>query len=97
MLFKIGCRDVPVRPAFSQPTIALSGWFISARSDADETSQTQQSNFPKTEVFAHIEVVDGRIWLRPEEPLGSRSRAGTSSAKTTALCIPIWSAPRPSA
>jgi pimeloyl-ACP methyl ester carboxylesterase len=34
--------------------------------DADETSQTQQSKFPKTDVFSHIEVVDGRIWLRPE-------------------------------
>src|SRR6202171_4211905 len=34
--------------------------------DADETSQTQQSNFPKTDVFSHIEVVGGRIWLRPE-------------------------------
>ena len=94
--------------------------------DADETSQTQQAKFPKTDVFSHIEVVDGRIWLRPEgtkyfcgdlsaqeqssfgqpraspnptcsrrksgEPLGSRSRAGTSSAKKTAPCIPIWRA-----
>jgi pimeloyl-ACP methyl ester carboxylesterase len=34
--------------------------------DADETSQTQQSNFPMTDVFSHIEVVDGRMWLRPE-------------------------------
>jgi len=34
--------------------------------DADETSQTQQSNFPRTDVFSHIEVIDGRIWLRPE-------------------------------
>src|ERR1700741_1135584 len=34
--------------------------------DADETSQMQQSNFPRTDVFSHIEVVDGRIWLRPE-------------------------------
>ena len=32
--------------------------------DADETSQTQQSNFPTTDVFSHIEVLDGRIWLR---------------------------------
>ena len=31
--------------------------------DADETSQTQQSNFPKTAVFSHIDVKDGRIWL----------------------------------
>ena len=34
--------------------------------DADETSQTQQSNFPKTDIFSYIEVADGRIWLLPE-------------------------------
>lgn len=34
--------------------------------DADESSQTQQSNFPTTDVFSQIEVADGRIWLRPE-------------------------------
>ena len=34
--------------------------------DADETSQTQQSNFPKTDVFSYIEVAEGRIWLLPE-------------------------------
>ena len=31
--------------------------------DADETSQTQQSKFPRTAVFSHIDVKDGRIWL----------------------------------
>jgi pimeloyl-ACP methyl ester carboxylesterase len=31
--------------------------------DADESSQTQQSNFPTTAVFSHIDVKDGRIWL----------------------------------
>jgi pimeloyl-ACP methyl ester carboxylesterase len=34
--------------------------------DAGETSQTQQANFPATDVFSHIEVADGRIWLLPE-------------------------------
>jgi pimeloyl-ACP methyl ester carboxylesterase len=34
--------------------------------DADETSQTQQSKFRATDVFSHIEVADGRIWMRPE-------------------------------
>jgi len=34
--------------------------------DADETSQTQPSKFPKTDVLSHIEVADGRIWLLPE-------------------------------
>ena len=33
--------------------------------DADETSQTLQDKFPSTDVFAHIEVADGRIWLLP--------------------------------
>ena len=32
--------------------------------DADETSQSQQQKFPVTDVFSHIEIADGRIWLR---------------------------------
>jgi pimeloyl-ACP methyl ester carboxylesterase len=41
--------------------------------DADETSQSQINQFPVTEVFSHIEVADGRIWMTPE---GVRSFAG---------------------
>jgi len=33
--------------------------------DADETSQSLQDKFAATEVFAHIEVADGRIWMLP--------------------------------
>ena len=29
-----------------------------------ETSQAEQDNYPKTPVFQHIEVADGRIWVR---------------------------------
>jgi pimeloyl-ACP methyl ester carboxylesterase len=32
--------------------------------DETETSQSQQQKFPVTEVFSHIEVADGRIWLK---------------------------------
>jgi pimeloyl-ACP methyl ester carboxylesterase len=32
--------------------------------DEAETSQSQQQKFPVTDVFSHIEVADGRIWLR---------------------------------
>jgi pimeloyl-ACP methyl ester carboxylesterase len=40
--------------------------FISALApDEDETSQSLQGKFPATDVFAHIEVADGRIWLLP--------------------------------
>jgi pimeloyl-ACP methyl ester carboxylesterase len=33
--------------------------------DAGESSQTQQANFPRTDVFSHVEVADGRIWMLP--------------------------------
>jgi pimeloyl-ACP methyl ester carboxylesterase len=31
--------------------------------DESETSQSQQEKFPVTDVFSHIEIADGRIWL----------------------------------
>ena len=34
--------------------------------DETETSQGQQDKFPKTPVFSHIDIADGRIWLRPD-------------------------------
>jgi pimeloyl-ACP methyl ester carboxylesterase len=41
--------------------------YISALApDGDETSQTLQDKFPTTDVFGHIEVADGRIWLLPD-------------------------------
>jgi pimeloyl-ACP methyl ester carboxylesterase len=33
--------------------------------DADETSQGQQEKFPVTDVFSHIEIADGRVWMLP--------------------------------
>jgi pimeloyl-ACP methyl ester carboxylesterase len=33
--------------------------------DEDETSQSLQDKFPATEIFSHIEVADGRIWMLP--------------------------------
>ena len=54
--------------------------------DADETSQTQQSKFPRTDVFSHIEVADGRIWLRPE---GTKYFCGDLSEQEQKL---VWAA-----
>src|SRR5579862_6285371 len=34
--------------------------------DENETSQSHQNQFPKTDVFSYIDVADGRIWLRPD-------------------------------
>jgi len=33
--------------------------------DDGETSQSQLGQFPTSEIFDHIEVADGRIWMRP--------------------------------
>lgn len=34
--------------------------------DESETSQSHLQKYPATEVFSHIEVADGRIWLKPD-------------------------------
>ncbi len=34
--------------------------------DESETSQSQLGKYPVTEVFSHVEVADGRIWLKPD-------------------------------
>src|SRR2546427_9316762 len=34
--------------------------------DETETAQSLQAQFPVTDVFAHIEIADGRVWLLPE-------------------------------
>ncbi|HWD67497.1 MAG TPA: alpha/beta hydrolase [Caulobacteraceae bacterium] len=34
--------------------------------DETETSQSLQEKFPVTDVFSHIDIADGRIWLRPD-------------------------------
>ena len=34
--------------------------------DAGETSQSHINQFPTTDIFSHIEVADGRIWILSE-------------------------------
>jgi pimeloyl-ACP methyl ester carboxylesterase len=34
--------------------------------DEGETSQSQQNQFPVTDVFSHIEIADGRVWMLPQ-------------------------------
>ncbi len=60
--------------------------------DADETSQTQQSNFPKTAVFSHIDVKDGRIWLLPD---GIDDFAGDLPEQEKKLVLATQGVPKP--
>jgi pimeloyl-ACP methyl ester carboxylesterase len=34
--------------------------------DEDETSQSLQDGFAATEIFQHVEVADGRVWMKPD-------------------------------
>lgn len=47
-------------------SVAALVYIAALAPDETETSQSQQQKFPVTDVFSHIEVADGRIWLRPD-------------------------------
>jgi pimeloyl-ACP methyl ester carboxylesterase len=64
--------------------------------DDDETSQSQQDRFPTTDIFSHVEIADGRVWLRPsgmdcfagdlsQQEQGS---SGPSRARPPRICSP---------
>ena len=61
--------------------------------DETETSQSLQQKFPATEVFSHIEVADGRIWLK--QPGGLRSFAGDLPEAEQKLVWATQAAPVP--
>jgi pimeloyl-ACP methyl ester carboxylesterase len=50
--------------------------------DENETSQDQQAKFPKTAVLEHVEVADGRVWLKSD---GIQYFAGDLSAQDQKL------------
>jgi pimeloyl-ACP methyl ester carboxylesterase len=52
--------------------------------DETETSQSQQDPFPVTDIFSHIEVADGRIWMLPS---GTEYFAGDLSEQEQRL---VW-------
>ena len=60
--------------------------------DDDETPQAQQSKFPTTDVFSHVEVKDGRIWLTPE---GIECFAGDLPENEKKLVYATQGAPKP--
>jgi len=60
--------------------------------DADESSQTQQSNFPRAPVFSHIDVKDGRIWFLPD---GIDDFAGDLPEREKKLVLATQGVPKP--
>ena len=53
--------------------------------DADETSQSLLGKFPTTPVFGHIEVTDGRVWLK-QSGVASTSRE-TCPRRSRSWCM----------
>ena len=58
--------------------------------DEGETSQAEQDKHPRTAVFDHIEVVDGRIWLKPS---GTAEFCGDLSDEEQKLVFATQGAP----
>ena len=58
--------------------------------DADETTQSQLDKYPKTDILNHVEVADGRVWVRPE---GVASFAGDLPEQEQKLVWATQSAP----
>jgi pimeloyl-ACP methyl ester carboxylesterase len=54
-----------ITAAGNDQRVAALVYICALAPDADETSQSLQEKFPRTDVFGHIEVADGRIWLKP--------------------------------
>lgn len=55
-----------ITAAGTDERVAALVYIAALAPDSDETSQSQQEKFPKTDVLSHIEVAEGRVWLRPE-------------------------------
>jgi pimeloyl-ACP methyl ester carboxylesterase len=58
--------------------------------DEGETSQAEQDKYPQTPVFQHIEVVDGRIWMKPS---GTADFCGDLSKEEQKLVFATQAAP----
>jgi len=58
--------------------------------DEGETSQAEQDKHPRTAVFEHIELVDGRIWLKPS---GTKAFCGDLSDEEQKLVFATQGAP----
>jgi pimeloyl-ACP methyl ester carboxylesterase len=80
----------PITAAGTDPRVAGLVYIAALAPDADETSQSQQSKYPVTDVFSYVEVADGRVWMRPE---GVKCFAGDLSEEEQRLVWATHAAP----
>lgn len=55
-----------ITAAGNDDRVAALVYIAALAPDDGETSQSQLDAYPQTDVFSHIEVADGRVWLLPD-------------------------------
>jgi pimeloyl-ACP methyl ester carboxylesterase len=73
-----------ITAAGTDPRVAGLVYLAAFGPDEDETTQSLQEKFPPTDIFSHIDVGDGRVWLKAD---GVPSFAGDLSEQEQKL---IW-------
>ena len=73
------------------PRVAALVYIAALGPDETETSQSEQEKFPKTDAFNQIDVVDGRVWLKPNG--GVACFAGDLSAEEQGVVYATHFAP----
>jgi pimeloyl-ACP methyl ester carboxylesterase len=53
-----------ITAAGADPRVAGLVYLAAFAPDANETTQSLQEKFPATDIFSHVEVANGRVWLK---------------------------------
>jgi pimeloyl-ACP methyl ester carboxylesterase len=67
------------------PRVAALVYIAALAPDAGETSQSLLNKFPAADISSHVEIANGRVWMKPE---GIRSFAGDLSPEEQGV---VWS------
>lgn len=79
-----------ITAAGTDPRVAALVYIAAFAPDDDETTQALQEKFPQTEIFSHIDVADGRVWLKAN---GVAAFAGDLSEQEQKLVWATHAAP----
>jgi pimeloyl-ACP methyl ester carboxylesterase len=55
-----------ITAAGTDDRVAALVYIAALAPDDDETSQSHLDKFPKTDIFSHVEIADGRLWMLPD-------------------------------
>ena len=79
-----------ITAAGTDDRVAALVYIAALAPDSGETSQTHQEQFPKTEIFDHVEPSDGHLWMRRD---GTSAFCGDLSDAEQALVYAVQGAP----